>query len=67
MRDRSAPSLLQKEKRGSAKSDVSNRLFADIGKITNQNKKMKDNRRFKAVQDSNRPKDRESELINKKV
>ena len=29
------PSLLQKEKRRSAKSDVSNVLFPDIGKITN--------------------------------
>ena len=30
-----APSLLQKEKRRSAKSDVSKVLFPDIGKITN--------------------------------
>ena len=30
-----APSLLQKEKRGSAKSDVPKVLFPDIGKITN--------------------------------
>ena len=30
------PSLLQKEKRWSAKSDVSKVLFPDIGKITNQ-------------------------------
>ena len=30
-----APSLLQKEKRRSAKSDVSKKLFPDIGKITN--------------------------------
>ena len=29
------PSLLQKEKRGYAKSDVSKRLFPDMGKITN--------------------------------
>ena len=32
---RSAPSLLQKKKRGSAKSNVSKVLFPDIGKITN--------------------------------
>ena len=30
-----APSLLQKEKRRSAKSDVLKVLFPDIGKITN--------------------------------
>ena len=33
--ERGAPSLLQKEKRESAKSDVSKVLFPDIGKITN--------------------------------
>ena len=32
----SAPLLRQKEKRGSAKSDVSKVLFPDIGKITNR-------------------------------
>ena len=31
-----APSLLQKEKRRSAKSEVSKVLFPDIGKINNQ-------------------------------
>ena len=35
MGERSAPSPLQKEKRGSAKSDASKVLFPDIGKITN--------------------------------
>ena len=34
-----APSLLQKEKRRSAKSDVSKVLFSDIGKITNRKKR----------------------------
>ena len=34
-RESEAPSQLQKEKRGSAKSDVSKVLFPDIGKITN--------------------------------
>ena len=38
MGERSAPSPLQKEKRGSAKSDVPKVLFPDIGKITNRNK-----------------------------
>ena len=36
MGERSAPSPFQKEKRGSAKSDISKVLFPDIGKITNQ-------------------------------
>ena len=36
MGERSAPPPFQKEKRGSAKSDVSKVLFPDIGKITNQ-------------------------------
>ena len=31
-----APSLFQKEKRRSAKSDVSKVIFPDIGKITNR-------------------------------
>ena len=35
MRESETPSLLQKGKRRSAKSDVSNVLFPDIGKITN--------------------------------
>ena len=36
MGERRAPSLLQNEKRGSAKSDVLKVLFPDLGKITNQ-------------------------------
>ena len=35
MGERSAPSLLHKKKRGSAKSDISKVLFPGIGKITN--------------------------------
>ena len=35
MGESKAPSLLQKEKRGSAKSDASKVLFPGIGKITN--------------------------------
>ena len=36
MGERSAPPPFQKEKRGSAKSDVSKVLFPDKGKITNR-------------------------------
>ena len=36
MGERSVPPPFQKEKRGSAKSDISKVLFPDIGKITNQ-------------------------------
>ena len=36
-----APSLLQKEKRDSARSDVSKVLFPDIGKITTQSRESK--------------------------
>ena len=38
-----APSLLQKEKRRSAKFDVLKVLFPDIGKITNPNAKLETN------------------------
>ena len=41
MGERSAPSPFQKDKRGSAKSDVSKVLFPDIGKITNRAKHSK--------------------------
>ena len=37
------PSLLQKEKRRSAKFDVLKVLFPDIGKITNPNAKLETN------------------------
>ena len=36
MGERRAPSLFQKKKHESAKSDASKKLFPDIGKITNR-------------------------------
>ena len=44
MEEGKAPSLPQKEKRGSAKSDVSKVLFPGIGKITNLRKPRKNGR-----------------------